>query len=330
MTETPYWLAVDSPETPPLPWSGEVIPIDVPTVPVDIPVAGPVIHFIGAGEHAVWHDVWNWVKGEASSAASSLQNIEQTVANAVTKTIEGYVGSLLQATSSFVNDLADYTYLGIDSLANVAVDTWDHFQTAIDYADAVIYGLLTDVNAIDTIEIPALLGDIGRVAIDTEEAIAGTVDELKVWAIDNIYGPLDALIQQVEVTIPVWAEGALSDAKAYADDLVHSEALQRAAAIAGIAAAVSALVAESETCTQPMCDTMGPNTDLGKLLKGLQAVLAAGALSELTNARESDIADAIRRIGAKGLDVFYTLDRDFIQGGDTLAQTVADELKNLI
>jgi hypothetical protein len=75
---------------------------------------------------------------------------------------------------------------------------------------------------------------------------------------------------------------------------------------------------------------MGPLTGLGKLLKGLEAALAAGVLLEIANAKESDIADAINRIGAKVTDVFNTLDSSFINSGGTVADLVTAELKNLL
>ncbi len=326
----PYWL-VDPPEGRYIvPWSGEVIPIDVPPVPVDVPVAGPVIHFIGEGEHAVWNDVWGWIKGGASSVVSTYDQLATAVITDVVHIVESYTGEHLAAISGFINRTFDYAQAGLD-----AINFWTADAISIAFGDiqgitAGLTELENIVAAIDGTVIPGVFAELSGLIEGVYGDLVGGIDLVKSWAIDTIYTPLDTEIRNVEATIPVWAEGALTDAKAYADQLVHSEALQRAAAIAGIAAAVSALVAESETCTQPMCDTFGPKTDLGKLLKGLQLALAAGALAEIANAKESDVADAITRVASHLATVINTFETQFVTGGGTAAELVAAELGNLI
>jgi hypothetical protein len=96
-----------------------------------------------------------------------------------------------------------------------------------------------------------------------------TGDNANAWALTHIAKPI---VDQANVD-------RANTVKAIADTKVaaHNDALAVAAAVvAPLALAVAAmqsqlgaLQTESDECTKPMCDTMGPKTDLGKLLKGI-------------------------------------------------------------
>jgi hypothetical protein len=321
--DVPWWLVAPPPDTPPLPWSGEVVPIDVPPVPVDVPIAGPVIHFIGEGEHAIWDNVWSWVKGTARTVASDVIAIENDILHAAIKVAEAYTGSLLEGLSGFINDTFSYAESGLQLINGYATDALSILFQDVFGIDRAIADLRAIVGAIDNVVIPGvfseLLGDIEGVYAD----LVGGIDLVKSWAIDTIYTPLDAEIRAAERAIPVWAEGALTDAKAYADDLVHSEALKRAAAIAGIAAAVASIATWVEECGDPMCQTIGPKTDLGKLLKGLALAGDVALFAELANLDEQGLADLLASIGARAAALAGEFESNFASGGETLGGLVA-------
>jgi hypothetical protein len=330
MGDTPWWLALDPPESMPIPYSGEVIPVEVPTVPVDVPIAGPVIHYIGTAEHAVWDDVWSWVKGTAKTAASDVLNIaEQAVAEAV-KISEAYTGSVLQALSGFINDAFDYTAFVAQAAIGFGVNIADVLYADIITLDADVYKILQDVVGIDNVLIPGLEAEIAKLGIDTWDLVGGAVSAVKTWAIDNIYDPVLAELLKVDTQIRTDVWDLVGAVTADIEALIHSEALTRAAAIAGIAAAVAAIATEITDCVEPMCAAQGPNTNLGKLLKGLSLALDAGLLAEIATAKESDVADAITRIARHAATVIDTFENDFVKGGATLAGVVTSELANII
>ena len=324
--EAPYWTIPSFDGLVIVPVSGEVIPIDVPPVPVDVPVAGPVLHFIGEGEHAVWNDVWGWIKGASKSFADEIVTVEQQIGTAVVNVVEGYVGNELKAFSGFINRAFDYANTGLD-----AINFWtaDALSTVFGDVQGITQGLVdleNIVNAIETHVIPGIFADLLGQIEGVYADLVGGIDLVKTWAIDNIRTPLDAEIRGVEAAIPVWAEGALTDAKAYADQLVHSEAVQRAAAIAGIAASVAAITTWIDDCGEPMCQVQGPKTDLGKLFKALQLAADAALLAELASMNETELIALIQSIAARTGAAIDFVNAEFVLHGKSIGSTIADAI----
>lgn len=328
--DVPWWLYVEPPETPPLPWSGEVIPIDVPPVPVDVPIAGPVIHFIGEGEHAVWNDVWNWIKGGASAGASLIEHAEATIANAVLQAIESWVGTALQATGSLINDSFTYAENGLQAINFWTADAISTLFGDVAGITAGLTALEEVIAAIDNSVIPGVFAELEGLIEGVFGDLVGGIDLVKTWAIDNIYDPLSREIAGVEATIPVWAEGALTDAKAYADQLVHSEAAQRAAAIAGIAASVAAITAWVDDCGEPMCQVQGPNTDLGKLFKALHLAADLAIIAALMNMTESELVGFVQQFLNRTGNLIGDVEQFLAPGGETVTGLVASLAKDVV
>lgn len=330
MYEAPWWLG-EPPASMPLPWSGEVIPIEeVPPIPPSVPIAGPVIQFIGEGEHAVWDDVFNWIKKTALPDAKGLLSAEINLGQSLVKTVESYIGSSIAALSGFINDAFDYTsYIASDAFGLI-----EGLGTAIGdnviRIDKVLYGALEDIIGIDRVINDTVLPGIYDTIVGSAQAIDRAVANVEAWGIDNIYTPLDAKIWGVGVTAEAdIADGlsrVLDEARAYAD----AHAAEIAAAIAAVAAAAAAATAWIDDCGEPMCEVQGPKTDLGKILKGLGLALDAALFADLANAKEGDVADAITRIATKASDIIGTFERDFLAGNSTLAGTIGDELKQLV
>jgi hypothetical protein len=204
--------------------------------------------------------------------------------------------------------------------------TFDNFLTLyndVAFIDQVLAQLLNDVQGIDNFVANLVGGAIDALRTELDNLIGGAVAGVETWAIDNIYNPLDDRITSVETTIDDAIVGAVADVEAYARDLVNQETLQRLAAIAGIIAAVGAITTFVEECGQPMCDTMGPNTDLGKLLKALDALGLLAVLAELANSRFTDWEDFIRTIVDKAAAMVDTFDTYFIEDGEKLGDTIA-------
>lgn len=316
--DAPYWTIGFDDAGPRVPWSGEVVPIEVPPVPVDVPVAGPVLHFIGEGERAIWNDVWGWIKGESKSFADQIVAVEQRIGTAVVNVIEGYVGNELKAFSGFINRSFDYAQSGLES-----INFWtsDALSTVFGDVQGITAGLTELENIVGAIEqhvIPGVFQDLlGRIEGVYADLVGG-IDLVKSWAIDNIYDPLTGELGRLERDTVIELERVAADARSYADQLVHNETLARIAAIAGLAAAVDALVVEAETCTTPMCDTMGPNTDLGKLLKGLALATDAAFVAELLRMDERQLAALIQTVVSHFASLVGDFEQFFGGGGETV------------
>lgn len=103
--------------------------------------------------------------------------------------------------------------------------------------------------------------------------------DLQKWAIDSIYRPLHDGLGQVSQDV--------TNLRRYVDrqvvpDLEHlfdSKLAKEAALIAAVGAAVAKLTKEAEDCTEPMCETVGPKTDWGKLFKRFSPALLLALLA---------------------------------------------------
>lgn len=330
MDDAPWWLH-EPPASMPLPWSGEVIPIEeAPPIPPSVPIAGPVIQFVGEGEHAVWNDVFNWVKGSALPAAKTLLSWEASAGQAILNTIESYVGAQMQALSGFVNDAFSYAETLAEFGEDYASFGLNLLDTAVGTISIDVYTLLEDVAGIDRTIADTILPGIYNTIVGSAQATDRAITDVEAWGIDNIYTPLDAKIWgvgvQAEVDIQDGLTRVLDEARAYADARLADIAAAVAAATAAAAVAISWI----DDCGEPMCEVQGPKTDLGKLFKGLQLALDAALFADLASANENDVADAITRIATKASDLIGTFERDFLNGSSTLGGTITDELKQLV
>lgn len=330
MDDAPWWLH-EPPASMPLPWSGEVIPIEeAPPIPPSVPIAGPIIQFVGEGEHAVWNDVFNWMKNDALPAAKTLLQWEATAGQAILNTVESYVGAEVKALSGFINDAFGFaSWIGsdvFDLVDALAAGVGDEIRGI----DGDLYDVLAAINGIEGDIIPHIEQALLDIPAAAEGFIKQAIAQVQGWAIDAIHDPLAAEIWGTGVKAEVDLHDGLADVLAEAKAFTQAHVATATAAIAAAAAAAAAANAWIDDCGEPMCEVQGPKTDLGKLLKGLQLALDAALFADLASANENDVADAITRIASKASDLIGTFERDFLNGSSTLGGTITDELKQLV
>lgn len=288
-----------------------------------LPTPGDLIEYTGRGAAAVWGDVWGWVKGESSAAANTLGKLEANVASAVLNVVETYVGTALAAMSGFIDDLGatlDFvSSLTFDAINLVAIEAED----AITYLDRVVYGLLTEVVGIEGHVIPDILQRLLDLGTATETFIHIGVAQAEQWAIDNIYDPLTAEIWRVgvqaEVDIHDGLTQVLDEAKSYAD----AKTAAIAAAVAAAAAAAAVATEWIDDCGEPMCETIGPKTDLGKLLKGLALAATLADLADLLSLTEPELVQRLTDTIGEFSRFIATIESEFLTGGQTIGATIA-------
>lgn len=273
-----------------VPLTGEVIPPDVlpiPTIPLDVPIAGPIIKFVGEGEHAVWNDVWNWVTGTAKSAYSVGVNVDASIVSYVENAIESWVGAEIKAVSGFINDAFDYAETGLQLVEGVISYEASWVFDQIQGIEGDIAGIVTTIAGIEAgaiTNIERLLGDLADNILSTAE---GLTHLLETWAIDNIWDPLVAEVAAIDndirAEITSVAEGVIRIAQQLVDDLDTKVAAE----LAALGVTVAALAAEATDCVEPMCEQLGPGSSLSSLLQaledsGLLALLAGLAFADPT------------------------------------------------
>lgn len=107
-----------------------------------------------------------------------------------------------------------------------------------------------------------------------------TLQAANAWSLTHVAKPIEDAQAQDRKTFLQGLAKEHADAQAYTDLKIAAALAPVTAALAVMQRQMNALQTENDTCVQPMCETMGPNTDLGKLLKAFNvakwlAILAA-------------------------------------------------------
>jgi len=287
-------IPVEIPAPPAIPALPTLPPVPIPDVKSHIEVA---VH----GAEYAWDDVRSWV----SDRFHSLLNFGTAVVGTSFQDVQNIVDVAMSveqtAWASFVSELTGWISQGLSDVGSLELDLSVAARKAEVWLYQYINGAIDGTLSLTEGAIRGIDATIAQQWEDTVHGIEFVAEAIKAWAIDNIYSPLLDDVTGLGDRTLVGLETVLADAKAYADDLVHNEALTRAAAIAGIAAAAAAAASWIDDCGEPMCQVTGPKTDWGKWLKlfgplALWAMLAAVA-AEDPHAMETLAQDLGRALG---------------------------------
>jgi hypothetical protein len=284
-----------------------------------------------AGAGPSWGDVYNWVKDRLVHDVGSIATAPswQNVVFAVTAGL----GRSIQAVSGFVNLAIDYTALVAEDLAHVARITFDE----IAYVSSFLEDQITNLEHLTG----GLANDLYRAIDQLRQQLqaemlqgqAAVIAQVEAWAVANIAAPLYENLGQVYTGLTHYIDGkaleAIGAADAFTLQAIQPILASLAALEAGQAAQTAINAAQkalNDECTTPMCDTMGPKTDLGKWLKKLQFLATAALLAELAAMNADDIENLIRGLTRLGGGIIDDIDAIFTGGlnvGEALAQTGA-------
>lgn len=159
----------------------------------------------------------------------------------------------------------------VGSVVSVAHDGLVHLLQAEafaqSYTDAHLRKLLQDVVSLDL-----------RTASNVER-----------WVQTDIASPILREIGRVDAKVGAIAGslGALIEAEA--TRIVNARTAALAAALAALGVSVASIAAEIEQCVQPMCESFGPKTDLGRLFKLLSVLKWTAILAALETTNVHDL-----------------------------------------
>lgn len=301
-----------------------IIPLPRGANPPPLPhIANPLPRIVSGAEY-VWGDVSGWVADGWHSVTGWLSSAESLTGDMVQTAIDNAISMSQTAWSSFVSQLEQWMTVGLIDAGNftwnvlsAALEIRDALEAAIwTMGDALLRRLLEEVQGIDNI-----LSGLEQLIYDAARVTEGA---LQAWAIDNIYHPLLGEIEAVRRDV-FDAVGTIEGTiEGYVDDAVHAEALRRAAAIAGVVAAVATITTWIEECGEPTCATVGPRTDWGRWLKlfgptAIWAMLAAVAAEDPS--RIEDLAQTLGETLGPILEGWVTT---FALGGGGFAPQPSD------
>lgn len=281
---------IEIPDLPPAQFPWESPQPDMPQEPMKVlPV---IVH----GATYVWDDVYQWGKstlenllgfgGQAASVTfQDVQNIVE-VAMSVQQTI---VANFVAQLENWVND-------GVAHLQEAIVGLGQYTLTELLKVYDSLIGLSQAMVSALQQEVAALQQQIAQVEQNLTNILEMTVSNLENWVRTDIALPIMQALQELDLKTQMEMQSILAQAETYADGLLNAKLATLLPAIAALQQAVQKLQTESDECTQPMCDTMGPKTDLGKALKaleGLLGVLAGFAVAGLTEADLERLANML-------------------------------------
>lgn len=294
----------------------ELVPDWVPT-PDKLQPYGP------AYGHAQWSDVWDWVKEHAILPEGRPVDTPWMTPDQVQQAIDAATGSLLKAMSGFINQAVQ-----------LEVDNYNALSNSLDVANGarvsdfnLLIGQTVQANqrlaAIEHQALPAILHELANVDQRAQWYAADAEAKGARWAMDNIFRPIIETIFVDEQAAVLREQQVRADAVKHANDLNTNLAQHVLGEIAPVAALATATAKWVDDCGAPMCDTVGPKTDLGKLLKGLKIAALAAVLAELAGLDEHGLETLLRGLQHLSAGVIDTFTSLFVGGGDTLGSTIA-------
>lgn len=295
---------------------------DLRLVPDWAPQPGPEEIAPGFGIHAQWGDVWNWVKDSTRHllpAGRPVLDDSLLQANQYTDTV---AGQTMKALSGYLDQNAAMTVQAAELLES-AIDT-AYANQIHDYQDLStrIDALQQGQDFIAAVVVPTIRGEIAQAEARAYGYALAAQANAEDWGLHKIFAPLYEELLKVQPAIDAGVDRAEHTAHVDAAAQVGVLGAAVGTLVTPIRTAVQALTQESEDCVQPMCETMGPKTDLGKLLKGLANAAEIAAIAELVNLKESDLTSLLQTVGSKAASYISFFEDHFVEGGETIGGTI--------
>lgn len=236
--------------------------------------------------------------------------------------VEQGIFHAINIVATFTNLNADYTHTAVsilgqvvDLLLNQIVDSGVIFANLIHNLDTKVQLLTTALQLEDQIVQSELEAQI----LQTQ---ANVVAVLQQWSYDHIFTPLYENIGQAEAQATAQANAVEAKIAPTAQAIATSTVAPALAAIATMAPAITALQKVTDDCTTPMCETMGPKTDLGKLLKALNVASAAAFFAELAALDRNGLEAVLRLLQHAARGVVDDVNALFVEGGHALGASI--------
>lgn len=294
-------------------------PIHVP----EIPLPGNPIPVIVHGAQYAWDDVSDWTKSTWHTVTGWFESATSIGVDEIRNVVDAAMDTVQTAWSSFISELEAWITDAIDAVSLTVTDL-GAFTTEIAYLTSDYARWLVDNLAVTVFDaVVGIEGQITGLEHLIYNGLLDVSDALRTWAIDDIYSPLLGEIARVNADIRSDVWNLVGSIGAELQAQIDAERLARAAAIAGALAGVAAITTWIDECGAPMCDTIGPNTDLGKLLKGLKVAAELAALSAFLNMDAADLAAMIHAVTARLAVVVDDVEQFLGPGGETVAGLIA-------
>lgn len=299
---------------------------DLHLVPDWAPEPAPPADWGPLGARGDWSDVWDWIKDHAILPEGRPITNEFLTADQVQQIVDASVGEAVKALSGFINLNASMTLQAagllddaITNLSNRSLDEHAELSQRLDQVENVQryfidYAFPLVEHQIDQANYNAY--QYGENAIRVSQAYA--TDRVFKPLLETIFADQQAANQRMDVQHV--------EAIDHANQLNARTLIHVGEVVAPVAAATKALAQWVDDCGAPMCETMGPKTDLGKLLKGLKLAATLALFAEIANLNEDRLATLIRELTSHVGGIIDTFSQLFVQDGRTIGAVITAAL----
>lgn len=259
----------------------------------------------GAQIEGVWHSVYGYLNPPAKPSSADVKRMIDARA-ALTAEHARQV-----STAHTAVELALASVMHAEHQARIGMQNVQGERTRLAYTEAVQVANTNYVKAVAHAN--ALDAQRGKVTI---QQIAANTRSERAHAVDTIQKPLQtqALKTQAQLDTLQKNLGTLIAAAVAAETAARISPIMKT--ITNIQSRLAPLEQEATDCVQPMCDTIGPKTDAGKLLKSVNVLKWLAAFAALET---MDVKTLERLAGT------------FAEGegavGDWVATKILDELE---
>jgi hypothetical protein len=287
-----------------------------------VPAPDPQIIFHGGGATPAWADVNAWASDTAKAENGPLQTSSTVTGEQVQRAVDVGIGTTIKALSGYISGLTEMVaWLSRATRARIDAVQLALFNVASNLNTRLVRVEQT-VGLILKLAIPSLQYQITQEKHNRQVDINRQVEALRLDTKTNVYEPLNTDIQLNQITATQQAQAVHDGVPGQVMALAPALLAPAFAAIAALGTRVGALEAESEACVKPMCLVMGPNTDLGKLLKALKVAEWLALLAELASLRADGLEGLLSEVEGWAKTAVGDFESVFFTGGKTLGETI--------
>lgn len=291
----------------------------------DIPKPDTPYTYTGEGAQPSWSDVYTAAEGEYSGLTKPTGNATSDPFFRYAQNVgKVAIGEAIKATSSFINRVQEEAIRDLNLLDQVTDYRFTDIAGRINAVIRTVNGIADEVTAIVHFVLPLVRAELDKIEHDYPVAIEYGLALERDWVLHNVFAPLYAEILKVQPAIndSIAANNVTERARVAVG--IDNRLAPILATQVAVKTALATLQNESDDCVKPMCQTMGPKTNLGKLLKGLNAAADIALFAELAGMDADELAAFLRTLIGKFGAVVGDFEDFFGGGGETLGQLIAN------
>lgn len=265
-----------------------------------VPVADAPVEYSGSGAQPNWNDVYTYTSREIHANVSDLPIGQAINGQAALHVADVTAGETIKSVSGFLNQTVGLIAEVHQSVSQQLDQLSVNIGAISAINDARFARIEGTVSAILAYAIPSLQAQITHLRHDLPLYVEYAALSERQWTIAHVLQPLQQQITANRVQAKTYTDAKSAHVLDAATHAVTQEAAVRAAETAALGLAVKKLTDFVDKCGEPMCQTMGPNTPLGKLLKALGSLATLAAIADLLSLTfpelEARLSEAIQHV----------------------------------